>query len=250
MSLNKAISSADSQLTIAYNSTNYGQLQVDATGDIRARTSGSDWYFVDDNFYICGSGSLSSVSCPSPNPTGTGNLVVENKLGIGTSTMTAKLVIETQDTTTDFLQIASSTAQNLFRINANGRVGIGTSTPFARLAIGANGAITTTENRLSTSTAMTVSWLDGNQQLVQMGYSATTISFSDYIAGQILRLVVCNPGGTAAALTFSGVEWASAAAPTQVTTANYCDLYTFVATEATSTTGAVKVFGAGATGFN
>jgi len=249
LSLNKAISSADSQLTVAYNDTNYAQLQVDATGDIRALASGSDWYFANDNLFICGSGSLSSLSCPSA-ANGTGNLIVENRLGVGTTTLTTKFVIETQDSTTNFFQIASTTAQNLFNINANGRVGIGTSTPFARLAIGANGAITTTENRLSTSTSMTVSWIEGNQQLVQTGTSAVTIGFSNYIAGQILRLVVCNSETAAGAITFTGVEWASATAPTQTTTANYCDLYTFVATQATSSTNGVKIFGAAATGFN
>ena len=180
----------------------------------------------------------------------TGNLIVENRLGVGTTTLTTKFVIETQDSTTNFFQIASTTAQNLFNINANGRVGIGTSTPFARLAIGANGAITTTENRLSTSTSMTVSWIEGNQQLVQTGTSAVTIGFSNYIAGQILRLVVCNSETAAGAITFTGVEWASATAPTQTTTANYCDLYTFIATQATSSTNGVKIFGAAATGFN
>ena len=261
LSVNKAISSSDSQLTVAYNDTTYSQLQVDATGDIRSHTSGSDWYLVDDNFWICNSGSLSSVSCLTSIPTGTGNLVVENKLGIGTSTLGVaganyKLAIETQDTTTAFLNIASSTSNwssttNLFTIGANGRVGIGSSTPFARLAIGANGAITTTENKPATSTPMTISWIDGNQQLVQIGYSAMTISFSDYIAGQILRLVVCNPGGTAGTITWgTSIEWQGATAPTQTTTANYCDLYTFIATQATSTTGAIKIFGAAATGFN
>ena len=248
------------QTVIAYDDTSYVQLRVDSTGDLLEMTSGGDHYLSNDNFWVCTGGSISTNGCPSGAPSGAGNLVVENKLGIGTSTLGVsnanyKLAIETQDTTTAFLNIASSTSNwssttNLFTIGANGRVGIGTSTPFARLAIGANGAITTTENRLSTSTSMTVSWIEGNQQLVQTGTSAVTIGFSNYIAGQILRLVVCNSETAAGAITFTGVEWASATAPTQTTTANYCDLYTFVATQASSTTNGVKIFGAAATGFN
>ena len=241
LSVNDQVSAP--QAVISYDDTRYASFQIDTAGDLTIDPSGNDLLLTDDNFFVCDDGCATG-------PSGQGSLLVDNKLGLGTTTPAYKLSIETSDATTDFFQVASTTAQNIFNIKANGNIGVGTSSPFAKFAIGAGGAITTVENKLATSTSMTVSWLVGNQQLVQIGTSATTISFSNYISGQILRLVVCNPGSAAGALTFTGVEWVGASMPTQTTTANYCDLWTFIATQATSTSGAIKIFGAQAANIN
>jgi hypothetical protein len=125
-------------------------------------------------------------------------------------------------------------------------VGIASSTPFARLAIGAGGAIVTTENSLTDASTITVSWMNGNQQKVTLGGNRT-INFTNYIAGQILRLIVCQDGTGSRTVTWdSAVIWPSHTAPTLTTTANECDLATFVATGATST---LKIFGAAAQAF-
>ena len=86
--------------------------------------------------------------CPTGTPTGQGNIIVENKIGIGTTTPASMLTIEAQNATTPFVQVASSTNQNIFIIDKNGNVGLGTSTPAAQFAIknllfvGAGGATT------------------------------------------------------------------------------------------------------------
>ena len=134
------------QAVVAYDATRYAELRVDSTGDLNIGPSGNDTFLNNDNLWVCTGGSISSNGCPSGTPTGAGNIIVENKLGIGTSTPAYKLTIETQDSTTNFLQIASSTAPSIFLITKDGKVGIGTSTPSAQLAasgllfVGANGA--------------------------------------------------------------------------------------------------------------
>ena len=124
------------QAAIAYDATRYSELRVDTSGDLNIGASGNDTFFNNDNLWVCTGGSFTVNGCPSGTPTGQGNLIVENKIGIGTSTPAYKLSIETQDSTTDFLQIASSTAQSIFIVKKDGKVGIGTSTPTTLLSIG------------------------------------------------------------------------------------------------------------------
>jgi hypothetical protein len=144
---------------------------------------------------------------------------------------------------------ATSTATSTFA----GGVGVGTSTPFSQFSIGKGGTAVVAENAIATSTSQTVDWNQGAQQLLQIGTAGITVTFQNYIVGQTLRLVVCNPrSGTAGTLTWpntSVLQWAGATAPTQTTTANQCDVYSFIATQATSTAATALVFGAASTGF-
>jgi hypothetical protein len=120
-------------------------------------------------------------------------------------------------------------------------VSVGSSTPWAGLSVVAGKAIVVGENRLATSTSMTIDWRNGNQQLVRLGTSATTISFTGFIEGQKLVLTVCNPNATAGAISWgTQVLWSGGTAPTQTTTSNKCDVWSFLATMATTT---VKIFG-------
>jgi hypothetical protein len=121
-------------------------------------------------------------------------------------------------------------------------LGVASSTPYTKFAIASGGAIVVAENTIATSTSITVNWTNGNQQLVRIGTAATTISFSNYIEGQKLILTLCNPNATAGAVTWgTQVLWPAGTAPTQTTTANKCDVWSFLATNATST---LKIFGA------
>lgn len=151
-------------------------------------------------------------------------------LTIGTSTTTSAT------TTNMFSTTASST--NLFTSS----LGVASSTPTTKLSVGA-GAITVAEYQPATSTSMTIDWRNGNQQLVRIGTSAITMSFSNYVEGQKLVEVICNPAsGTAGTITWpSVVLWAGGTTPTQTTTANKCDIWSFLATNGTST---LKVLGA------
>jgi hypothetical protein len=158
-------------------------------------------------------------------------------------------------------------------ILANGLVGIGSTTPFAQLgvnaaagtwpfAIGSStgsdfsinpyGGLLTPELRPATSTTITLDWSKtGPQVNYQIGTSATTITFinatTSLYDGTRKVVWICNPGTTAGALTWAGVEWIGTA-PTQTTTANQCDVYSFDITSATSTT-AWKIAGTAGTGF-
>lgn len=131
----------------------------------------------------------------------------------------------------------------------NNNLGIGTTTPFYALSVGTAGttfgSILSVEDTLATTTTMTVDWSKGNQQLIQIGTAATSVAFSKPVDGATLRLVVCNPpASSAGALTFTGVQWSAGIAPTQTTTAKVCDVWSFIATQATSTvTSTVSIFG-------
>ncbi len=132
-------------------------------------------------------------------------------------------------------------------IVAENFLGVGSSTPWAGISVVSGKAIVVGENTLATSTSMTVDWRNGNQQLVRLGTAATTISFTGFIEGQKLALTVCNPGTTGGAVTWgTQVLWAGGTAPTQTTTANKCDVWSFLATVATSS---LKIFGAQSANF-
>lgn len=130
--------------------------------------------------------------------------------------------------------ILTQNNSKLFWDNTNIRLGISSTTPFASLSI-ATGTIAVAEYTPATTTSMTLNWLYGTQQRVRLGGAATAIAHTGYIPGQTLRVYVCNPAATAGAITWSGVLWPSATTPTQTTTANKCDLWTFNATAGTST---------------
>lgn len=98
-----------------------------------------------------------------------------------------------------------------------------------------SGSIINSEFTVSTSSTMTIDWNKSNQQLVKLGSSAVTINMTNYIAGQTLRLPVCQNSIGGATVTWdSKILWASSTAPT-LSTANHCDLMTFTATNGTST---------------
>ena len=94
------------QLAVAYDVTRYATFQVDSAGDLVVNPQGDDAFLTDDNLWVCTGG-----SCPSNTPTGTGNLIVENKVGVGTTTPTQQLSVA-----------------NLLYVGAGGASGLGTAT--------------------------------------------------------------------------------------------------------------------------
>lgn len=157
------------------------------------------------------------------------------------------------------LQIASSTMPQLalsdgsltsnhwtFR-NSTGWLYLATSSPstfatstFAAITVTPGGQLSVLESIIATSTAQVVDWnTSSNQVLVRMGTSATTIGFNNAsTTGMTKRVMVCNPTATAGALTWSvaTIRWTGGTVPTQTTTANKCDLYSFTISAGTSTT--------------
>lgn len=137
-----------------------------------------------------------------------------------------------------------------FAITTAGNVGIGTTTPASKVAV-TGGSIYSQENVPATSTSMTVDLTTtSNQVLIQLGTSATTITLSHALAGMGSRIITCNPNATAGAITWASspagvIQWTNGTVPTQTTTANKCDIWTFTATQASSTSAqSVKIFGA------
>ncbi len=112
------------------------------------------------------------------------------------------------------------------------------------------GTITALEYSPATSTNMIIDFasstpsVSSNQVRIRLGLSATTITFANAKAGDAVRIWLCNPAGTAGAVTWgSPVIWNSAY--TQTTTANHCELDSFNVSAATSTTATtVNYFGA------
>lgn len=211
---------------------------------------------------------------------GTANYVFDGSGSVGIKTASPDRDLEILDTTNPQLRLThtdssvytdlQTNSSGYFNIAPTGnRVGIGTTTPSKMLSVGGDiignnligsyftgtstatstfaGAIkakqvTIPESILSTSTSMTIDWGTSNQQVVRMGTAATTISFTGQSDGQTLRLLVCNPAsGTVGTITWgTEVLWAGGVAPGQTTTANKCDVWSFIATGATSTS---KIFG-------
>jgi hypothetical protein len=169
LSLTDAVSTA--QTAIAYDTTRYTDLLTDSVGDFTINPQGDDVRLNDDNMWVCAGG-----SCPTGTPSGNGNLIVESKIGLGTSTPNTPLTIQAADNSsflnftaagntrfimgTDAsgnvigytgnsvdLRFGSSSSPIQLVIKGNsGKVGIGTTTPTEqfsiqdRLYVGANGA--------------------------------------------------------------------------------------------------------------
>ena len=77
LSVTDAVSTA--QQMLAYDTSNFATLLVNATGDLVITTSGGDITLSDDNLFVCQGG-----SCPTTTATSTaGNLFVENAIHIG-----------------------------------------------------------------------------------------------------------------------------------------------------------------------
>lgn len=162
----------------------------------------------------------------------------------GLTTITATT---TSATSTSFFATTASTTNLL----VGGKIGVGTSTPADAVTVSNNQSILVSENKVATSTSQTIDWTKGNQQLMQIGTSAITVTQTNYLPGQHILIISCNPGaGTAGAITWSGVEWAGSSVPTQTTGTNLCDAWSFIATQATSTNGTYKLFGTAALNFN
>jgi len=178
---------------------------------------------------------------------GTASTISINSTGLSTNALvtwngTNLVATGTPQLTVGKILATTTTATSTFA----GAIGVGTTSPVSKFVVA--GAILGTENKPATSTSMTIDFSTYNQHVVQLGTSATTLTLTGLYAGQAVRIPVCNPGSTASTVTWATspaglLLWPGGTVPTQTTTANKCDIYTFTVTQATSTTGAVKVLG-------
>jgi hypothetical protein len=131
LSLTGAVSTA--QQAIAYDTTRYTDLLTDSVGDFTINPQGDDVRLNDDNMWVCAGG-----SCPTGTPSGNGNLIVESKLGIGTSTPAWSLDI--YNSSAPVVQLSEGDVAN-----SNAFIGIDGGSLFTRRgSIGAADATTLT----------------------------------------------------------------------------------------------------------
>lgn len=180
--------------------------------------------------------------------------------GFGTSTPQWGVQIATSSPQLALSDGTNTSSHWLFR-NIASTLYIGTSSPstyatstFAALTLTNNGQLFTGEQSVATSTTMVIDWLSTpNQVLVQVLASAMTIGFNNAsTSGMTKRILVCNGAAVGSTVTWGGlgILWTGGTAPTHTTTANKCDLYSFVVTQATSTTKTTtKVLGAASLNF-
>ncbi len=133
-------------------------------------------------------------------------------------------------------------------IGTNGYYGFATTSPWSAITLdrisgstpAATSSITVTEYQPATSTAGTIDARDSNSILWKLGASATTLTLQGFVPGKQVNVTVCNPGSAGGALTWASspanlIRWPGGTLPTQTTTANKCDIWSFKATSGTST---------------
>lgn len=174
------------------------------------------------------------------------NVDSSGRLGVGTTTPWAQLSASSTSSYPTFaVQQNGSGAAGVF---LGGNVGIGTTSPFAVLSLDRFGIASSTiaVNEYNYGSATTTSELidcrSATQTHIRIGTAATTlqINSSSLIPGQTCRVVVENPNASAGAITWtvsSGaiLKWVGGITPTQTTTANAMDVWSFIATQGSST---------------
>jgi hypothetical protein len=138
---------------------------------------------------------------------------------------------------------ATATNATLIINGANGFVGIGSSTPNGALSVGSGVASSSIRvaaydfgkaGNIATATAMTIGPTTANTIFWPIGTSATTLTLCNFQNGDTFKVIVQNPNGTAGALTWATcagytLYWPGGAVPTQTTTSNKADVWSFVA---------------------
>ncbi len=171
-----------------------------------------------------------------------------NDFYIANASTTGSIFFQTGGTGTSTATTTKMTLTSL------GNFGFGTSSPVVTLSV-ATGSVAIFPYLwgTATSTSMTIDWRRSNNQTIEISTAAVTLNMinSTSSPGQKLILNVCNaPTGTAGAITWTSslqIRWVGKTVPTQTTTANNCDKYSFDANYGTSSQ--VIIYGAQSANF-
>ena len=197
---------------------------------------------------VSGSGPTAGLIGSTPSPLGTiyGGT---NSTALGLNSLmwyngTSILATSSSPLTVSSLIATSSSLTNYFL----GSVGVASTTPFSALSVGtgtASSSITVAEykygagSNAATSTTQNIDCNAANQIAEPIGASAMTFTLINLTPGKSCRVVVQNGGGTASTVTWKVGEgiivWSGGTAPTQTTTANKYDVYSFITTMGSST---------------
>ena len=174
----------------------------------------------------------------------TGNLTVGGTAAVtGTLTVTGKTTLGNASTTAQDVQGIFAEGGTSTTTLTNGKIGIASSTPFYDLSLAAGKTAAAAENTLTgTSTTYAIDATKGSAQLYRTGTAATTFTATNFLPGASVKFIVCNPGASAGALTWSGFH-TFGSAPSQTTTANQCDIYSVGMTAATSSPNGIMYYG-------
>ncbi|MBF0479081.1 MAG: hypothetical protein HQL26_06325 [Candidatus Omnitrophica bacterium] len=169
-------------------------------------------------------------------------------IGIGTSDLTgARLRVRSVGGTTgQAFSVQDTTLNDRFTVLDNGNVGIGTSAPGVKLNVSGGSAVVN-EKSLTTTATINIDWSLGNQQYVGLNQAGHTITFTNALAGEAVRLIMCQSNANSTVTTWdASIVWSGGSAPTLSTTAGKCDVCSFIATNAK---GSLKVLGTATTNF-
>ena len=177
----------------------------------------------------------------SGNQTTGGTLSVTGKTTLANASSTS-LTVSGQST------LASTTVTGI--VSVTGKIGVSSSTPTNSISVATGSILVTEFVPNSTSTSMTLNVTNSNTTLIKYGVSNIVIGFSNYIAGQTWKVVTCappsgTPGTVFFATTSPGVTWTGGSLPASTATGKKCDVWSFIATQGTSSSAvSPAIFGA------
>jgi hypothetical protein len=159
---------ATAQFSLAYDDTRYVNFQVDSVGDLIIDPQGDDARLNDDNLWVCAGG-----ACPTGAPSGTGNIIVETALGVGSSTPWANLSVAADAGEIPF-SVGSTTS--LLHIAASGSVGLGTAAPGEKFELSASDS-----SVYASSGSTAVPWTEGSASVLRISNQSATNDSAAYL---------------------------------------------------------------------
>ena len=112
-----------------------------------------------------------------------------------------------------------------------------------KLTIKDSGALVSSEYSITVANDINLDWNNGNQQTLLLNQDVNSITMLNINPAQTLRLLVCQDatGGRSINTWSANISWRKSNAPTVTTTANECDMFSFIGS---NISGSAKAYGA------